>query len=195
MSDLILRVRRYIGDQATPQHFADQDIQDQCDEHRFTVRYAALRPGPTLQPGALYNYTDYYSDVGQWESDAFLSWNDFSTLTPATSDYINGHWTFSLPAPGQYPNVYVTGKYYDLHAVAAELLEQWAASIAMSTYNFSTDGQTFSRGSIITTMLDLAAQHRALQMAVTGRTARSDIVPENPPISISLGGVGYVDGT
>ncbi len=194
MSDLILRVRRYVGDQATPQHFADQDIQDQCDEHRFTVRYAALRPGPTLQPGALYNYTDYYADVGDWESDVLLSWNDFSTLTPATSDYINGHWTFALPAPGQYPVVRITGKYYDLHSVAAELLEQWAASLATTAFDFTSDGQSFRRGTIITTLLDLAAQQRALSQPTAARALREDVTPEHPPISISLGGTGYVDG-
>ena len=55
MATLILRARRYIGDLNCHEHFADQDVQDALDEYRYTVRYAMLRPGPTLIPGALYN--------------------------------------------------------------------------------------------------------------------------------------------
>ncbi len=195
MDDLINRVRRYIGDPASAsQQFSDQDIQNVCDEHRFTVRYAPLRPGPTLTAGALYNYLDYYADLGNWESDAVLTWVDFSVLTPATSDYINGHWTFSIPAPGQYPPVYITGKYYDLHAVAADLLEEWAASLASSSYAFSADGRSFQRQQIPANLYKAADMHRRKQMATSAPTYRGDMASAHPEFSLGQGGPGDVTG-
>lgn len=198
MDDLVARVRTYIGDivpaTGTP-HFSNLDIQNVLDEHRFTVRYAPLRPGPTLQAnGGLYNFLDYYADVGNWESDAQLTWVDFSVLTPTTSEPIAGHWAFTLPAPGQYPPVYITGKFYDCHAAAADLLEQWAASLALTAYNFSADGRSFSRGTIMQSLTNLASTHRRQAMATTHGTRRSDIAGPHSPFSLSSGGPGDVSG-
>lgn len=195
MNDLINRVRRYTGDTAgANEQFSAQDIQDACDEHRFTVRYAPLRPGPTLTQGALYNFLDYYADMGNWESDAQLTWVDFTVLTPATSDLISGHWTFQLAAPGQYPPVYITGKFYDLHAVAADLLEQWAASLAVTAYNFAADGTNFQRNQIITNLTNAANMHRRKQLVVSTPTHRGDLALTHPAFSLGQGGPGDVTG-
>lgn len=195
MDDLVARVRRYIGDPASAtQQFSGLEIQNVLDEHRFTVRYAPLRPGPTLQPGALYDYLDYYANVGGWENDELLSWVNFATLTPATADRINGHWTFSLPAPGQYPPVYITGKYYDLHASAADLLEQWAASLASTAYTFSADGRTFQRGMILTNLQTAADLHRRKAYAVSSAALRGDLYGTHGAWSTGEGGPGDVSG-
>lgn len=194
MATLITRCRRYVGDVSSPEHFTDDEVQDAIDEYRYTVRYAMLRPGPTLEPGALYNWTDYYADRENWEDDLQLTWNDFSVLTPATSDNLTGHWTFNLAAPGQYPVVRITGKYYDLHAAAADLLEQWANALAPTMYNFSSDGQSFSRFQVIQSMRDAAERHRQQAFAVTTPGHRDDLMPAHPPLSILLGGPGDVDG-
>lgn len=196
MTNLILRCRRYIGDTSgATQHFADDALQDAFDERRITVRYAALRPGPTLKPGALYDYLDYYSDVGQWEEDVLLSWNDFSTLTPVTADYISGHWTFdnSASAAGQYPIVFITGKFYDVHATAADLLEQWAASLALA-YDFTSDGQSFHRSQMAATLMKAADQHRMKAMPTSAMVVRSDVMGDHPPLGLMLGGTGSVTG-
>lgn len=197
MDDLIARVRKYIGDPAgASQQFSDLDIQNIADEHRFTVRYAFLRPGPTLKPGSLYDYLDYYADLGNWEADEVLSWVDFSTLTPLTADRINGHWTFTNTAgpAGQYPPVYITGKYYDLHAVAADLLEEWAASLASSAYDFTADGQSFRRSQLLTNLQNAAATHRRKAMALTAQIRRSDLEGVHQFFSTGEGGPGDVTG-
>ena len=195
MDDLVTRTRRYIGDPASAtQQFSNLDIQNVLDEHRFTVRYAPLRPGPTLLGGALYNFLDYYASVGNWESDALLSWVDFRTLTPTLSEPIEGHWAFTMSPPGQYPPVYITGKYYDLHAAAADLLEQWAATLAPTTYNFAADGRSFQRGTIITTLLDLAHIHLMKAYATSHTVIRSDIAGTHPAFSLGSGGPGDVTG-
>lgn len=195
MDDLIARVRKYIGDPAgAAQQFNGLDLQNLCDEHRFTVRYAPLRPGPTLSQGALYDYLDYYADMGNWESDCVLTWVDFSVLTPATSDLINGHWTFVKPAPGQYPPVYITGKYYDLHAVAADALEEWASSLAASAYDFTADGQSFHRSQLPANLYKAADVHRRKQLVVSTPTIRGDMSTAHPEFSLGQGGPGDVTG-
>lgn len=195
MADLIARVRRYIGDPAgTSQYFADEDVQDQLDEHRFTARYAPLMAAPTLQQGALYNYLDYYASVGNWESDEQLTWVNFATLTPATADRISGHWTFDLPAPGEYPPVYITGKFYDLNATAADLLEQWAAFLASTTYDTTADGLTFRRSQIVSAKQQLALTYRRKAMATSTRTRRTDLGGAYSPFSLGMGGPGDVSG-
>lgn len=195
MSDLITRTRRYIGDPSgATQFFADQDVQDALDEHRYTVRYAPLIPGPTLQPGALYDYLDYYASVGNWENDELLSWTNFATLTPATADRISGHWTFALPAPGQYPPVFITGKFYDLWATSADLLENWAAQVGATAYDFTSDGQSFHRSQLVTTKLKLAEQYRRRAMAGTTKARRSDLDGPYTTFSLGMGGPGDVGG-
>lgn len=203
MNNLILRVRRELPavcNTATtpaanqPAYLSDQQIQDVLDTHRFTVRYAPLRPAPTLTQGALYNYTDYYADVGNWEEDEVLTWVNFATITPATSDRISGHWTFALPAPGQYPPVYITGKFYDIDYTAHDLLQQVIANLALSTYDFTADGATFRRGTIITTLQTLAQQHLRKAMATTYKARRGDAQGNFVPWSMASGGPGDITG-
>lgn len=197
MDDLIARVRKYIGDPAgASEQFSGLDIQNICDEHKFIVRYATLRPGPTLQPGSLYDYLDYYADLGNWEANEALSWVDFSTLTPLTADRINGHWTFSNNAgpAGQYPPVYITGAYYDLHAVAADLLEEWAASLAVNSFDFTADGTTLHRSQRVTMLQKAADIHRRKQLATTALIRRSDLAGVHQFFSTGEGGPGDVTG-
>lgn len=173
MAALISRLRISIGDTGTPR-FTDQQIQDILDLHRFPVRYAQLAPGVTINAGALYTFLDYYADVGDWEDDYVLAWVNFVTITPSVSEPIAGHWQFSQATPGYYPPVFITGKYYDLHAAAAELLEQWAIGYLTTAYDFSTDGQSFKRSQIITNLQMAADRHRALAMPTTSMTIRGD---------------------
>lgn len=178
MQDLVTRTRRFIGDPAGAKaHFEDTDIQEALDDgHQFVARYARLRPAPTLQQGGIYDFLDYYSNVGNWEADEKLTWVDFSIITPTSSDRIAGHWTVpQQSAAGVYPPLFITGKFYDLHGAAADLLEQWAASLAPTTFNFSADGASFQRGKIIDSLMALANTHRQKQMAVSHRVHRSDV--------------------
>lgn len=196
MADLITYVRRNIPTVAVGDtgYLDDQPIQDALDAHRFTVRYAPLRPGPTLTNGALYNYTDYYADIGYWESDGVLTWVNFETLSPATADWLTGHWTFNLPAPGQYPPVYLTGKYYDIEYAIHDALQQVIAALSLSTYTFSADGATFQRTQIITTLQKLADQHLRKAKVTTRQARRTDVAGPYNPFSLSSGGPGDITG-
>ncbi len=199
MNNLLLRVRRELptpcnGATTDPAYIGDQAIQDALDAHRFTVRYAPLRPAPTLDTGGIYNFTDYYADVENWEEDEVLTWVDFSTVTPATSDRITGHWTFALPAPGKYPPIFITGKYYDIHYAAHDVLLQVIANLALTTYDFTADGRTFRRGTIITTLQKLADQHLRKAKATSRKSQRTDVAGHYSVFGITEGGPGDIGG-
>lgn len=175
MADLISRTRDLIGDPAgASQRFSDQQVQDALDHNgRLNVRYAVLAPAPSLVQGGIYNYTDYYAGIGDWESDAVLQWGDFRVLTPATSDYLTGHWTFALAEPGQLPPVYITGKAFDIFAAGAYLCDAWAASLTLQ-FDFSADGRSFQRSQQVQMLRQQAQALRAQARPTVATMRRSD---------------------
>jgi hypothetical protein len=173
MAYLIDRVRLLCGDVVTTSsapRFSDKQIQDALDRYREDVRYLELREEPTYQASPTATvWLDYYDDGrGDWETDAVLQRYDWTPLTPATSDYLVGHWTFSSSVN---PPVVITGKSYDVHLAAATLCETWASSFGQ-LYDFTADGATFNRSQQAKGLRDLANSLRMKarpRMAAVGR--------------------------
>jgi hypothetical protein len=141
MVDLILRVRKLIGDTGGSPVFVDDDVQEALDKQRQVVRYGQL-DFDSNQVAVSGFYLDYFAGMGDWEQGAQLYALGAVLLTPATADLLTGHWTFSTTT---YPPVYVVGQTYDVYRAAADLLDEWAARLKLE-YSFSADGQTFNRG-------------------------------------------------
>lgn len=193
MTALIAKCRDMIGDPAgASQQFDDQRIQDALDDTRDDIRYELLTAAPSLVNAVSTNnlpevvWADYFSTYHWWETDVLLQGLNTTTqaawvvLTPLASDYIVGHWQFELnaittgTAPGQYPPVFATGKTYDLHAAAADLLEWWAASLARS-YDFNTAGASFRRSQMQAGLLKQAEYYRERTRPRRIRALRSDV--------------------
>ncbi len=171
MADLIARVRLLINDPTgASQVFDDQAVQDHLDRHRIETRYRELTFAETVSPGGAISYLDYYADVDNWEADEKLYDGAYNQLTPATADRLTGHWTF---AANQVPPVLIVGKYYDLYAAAADLLEAWAAKLKLA-YGFGTDGQTFNRQQQLSMLLEMAHEYRRQQRPVSVPQVRTD---------------------
>ena len=159
MTELITRIRGLIHDPAgTSTTFTDQEIQDALDTWRDEARYLELTPLETLAPTGII-YRDYAAERGLWEADEILVDAAYEPLTPATADRLTGRWTFDDHTP---PPVYITGKTYDLHGAAADLLEQWAAAEKLS-FDFGADGAQYRRSQKVEMLLQLAAQYRGRQ--------------------------------
>lgn len=188
MNDLISRVRLLIGDPSgASQQFTDQNIQDMLDLGRVNVVNALLRPAVTLTSNGVLNYTDYYADIGNWESDVVIQNGSFTILTDmSASDYLTGHWTWNLASPGKIPPLFITGKYYDLYGASADLLEMWAATWARS-YNFTADGQSFQRSQAAQMMLTQAKQYRKQALVHTIPMIRSDLSDDSSGANIVVG--------
>lgn len=192
MSDLITRVRTLIADPAGPtQQFTDQTVQDWLDRTQALVRYELETPAPDIVPQtnapAAMNWATYVSRFTDWEADAVFqagtkNGQNWPLITPLTADYQRGVWTFdvTLPTistniPGQLPPVFILGKIYDPYLAAAQLLEMWAAALASTTYNFSSDGQSFSQGSIVDNKLKLANLYRRQAKPTVTSLVRRDL--------------------
>lgn len=178
MSALITRVRKLINDTAgASQRFTDDETQDALDRFREDVRYLRLLPGETIATGGAVSYLNYYSPKGwgDWETDGVLQYSStWATLTPATSDWLTGLWTFSS---NQNPDVYLTGKTYDVYGAAAFLLREWAALEKLS-FDGSGSGRSFSRKQKYEMLSDLASQYERRQRPKSVRMVRSDMRPD-----------------
>lgn len=171
MAALIASVRILINDPAgASQIFDDQTIQDVMDESRVDYRNMALIPKPTFT-GSTIAYLDYWADLGGWEDGYQLKQYLVTTVTPATSEPIAGHWTFSLST---LPPVYLSGSLHDRYRASADLLERLAARWALS-YNISVDGQSLQRSQAAQALQNLAKTYRMKQRAHVIDATRSDI--------------------
>ena len=171
MADLIARTRAMIGDtDASAYTFDDDAIQAALDAHRFAAEYAALQPVAEYQPGGAAVYKTYRAPMGWWEADATLVDGGYNLLTPDSSDWMNGEWVFNA---GQAPPVYIRGRYYDLNAAAADLLDEWAARLARE-HDFSLGGDRFARSQMAANLREQAERYRARAWAVTVTMRRRD---------------------
>ncbi len=159
MATLIIRLRLLVGDPAGgSQVFSDDELQDALDAHRAEVRVAQLIPIESVASGGTVSYLEYMAPRGNWEDDVLLQSSSYATVTPTTKDLLIGRWTF---AATQLPPLYATGKVFDLHAPAVEILEKWAAKLKLE-FDFATDGQSFTRSQKAGQLLALAAEYRRL---------------------------------
>lgn len=196
MLDLITLVRRMIADPwgSPQQFFTDDEVQARLDFYRSDIRYEGLIIAPSIvnttgtsnTPQTI--FADYYSKYGFWESDIVLQGTNTNTgaawivLTPVASELLveQAHFQFELnvftsgTVPGQYPPVFATGKIFDHNAAAADLLEEWAASLA-GAYDVTVDGQTLRRSQLMQAKLTLAQMYRKRAKAQTTKMVREDV--------------------
>lgn len=141
MSNLITMIRDLIGDPAgTTAHFTDENIQDVFDQRCEIVRHEQIETIPTPTAAGL-EYKDFRSRTF-FENNAYLQDNAYGSLTPTTSSFINGYYTFATSQTAI--PFYVTGKRYDVFGVAADLCHRWMASMS-NLIDFTADGSSFKQ--------------------------------------------------
>lgn len=170
MADLITRTRDLIADPAGgSQRFTDDQVQVALDQTRTDILFSGYYEliGHYTVSGGAQNWTDYFDPYGygDWESDAQLYNGSVTLLTPLTSDYLVGHWTFA----NQPPPVYIVGKQYDIYAAASILARQRAALEAGSfDVNLQRQGmmrsQKFAHWNALADMLAARARPRSVQL-------------------------------
>lgn len=161
MADLIERVRLHVGDTGTTPVFTDQQIQDALDTTRVEQRLARTRPRPTVGSGGAIAYLDFFTHDTEWEGVAgtagsvpLLQDASYATVTPDSSDLINGIFHFNTQ-PGNGALLLITGATYDTHRAGATIARQWAARVVLD-FDFQTDQQSFSRSQKREGLLELA---------------------------------------
>lgn len=179
MSDLITRVSLMIAEQ-TNATITQQAVQDKLDECRWDLWQALLTPRLTFSNTSGMLYLDYYyipggdprrKPKGFFETNEVLIDGSFATVSPATSDEIVGHWTFS---PQQVPPVMIRGRRYDIYRAAADLLDIKIANLAATQIDFTSDGQSFRLSQQLDRLQKMRDDYRGKQEAVTNHTHRLD---------------------
>lgn len=171
LNALISAMRGMVNDPAgATQAFSNDDIATALDANRVDVRLMELQPAHTVVEGGAVQYLDYFAPYGAWESGEILQNSRFATLVPASAEMLTGVWHFNAHQP---PPVFLTGRVYDLPAVAADLLEIKLQSVS-SGFDFSVDGLSVNRGSQAATLKQSISQMRARQRVKTIRMIRGD---------------------
>lgn len=173
MTDLIARLRLLIGDPAgAAQTWTDEDLQTFLDTHRVEHRYRRLRALYSIAPDLSVSILAYSSGpLTDWEADGALFGPDFDPLSPDTSDWRNGIWTFMTHQPEP---VRIVGRTYDLAGSAADVLEAWAARLK-AEYDMRTADYEMERMDRVDAMMRLAAAMRSRQKPRQLAWHRSDL--------------------
>lgn len=100
--------------------------------------------------------TSVWTSVTDWAADAALVLGNGTVVAVDTPRPLEGRWEFN--APHAYP-AYLTGRSYDLHATAADLLEQWAAKVKLE-HDLSIGDLRLTRKQKYDALIDLAKNHR-----------------------------------
>lgn len=161
VEDLIALVARLVGDVNYEIHTTG-DIQDALDRHRWEARYLRLDALPTKASGGGTTYTTFVSPSQDWryfEDDGVLYDANFDALTPATSDWTDGRWTFSAEPTRA---VTLLGWSHDPYAAAADLLEARATALSEDVSSFGVyNGQFTYSGAKYKGPQELAAHYRS----------------------------------
>lgn len=127
--------------------FWDNDqIEQVLDRHRIDLIRHKLSAEATYTGGGSVVYTRQRSGYGHLESGTALviedSIGDDRGTATYSADYQLGVFEFTTDQAGT--ALYLTARSYDIYAAAGELLDAWASAEARA-FDFSTDGQSFSR--------------------------------------------------
>jgi len=166
MTALIDLVERLVGDTANSR-FSREEMQTALDVYRVEARYVALTPVVSYAPGGAAVHTTFTAGAGYWETDGALYSGNYTPLTPATSDWTAGRWTFAAEPVAP---VTILGWNHDPYQAAADLLEQRAAALA-EDYDFTTGPDSFKRSQRQGQLLAMAARYRAMSPRVKAAAA------------------------
>lgn len=174
LADLITEVRSLVADPygAT---FTDDQVQTALDARRTERRWVPLRPVQSFVPGGGIYFYDFYSDAAYWEADVQLQDMSYTTITADLSELFVGHWHFNVQPQGI--GVRATGKTFDVHGSAADLLDRWAAQV-MLDFDFTSNADQYRRSQKHAQIVKMAAEQRKLALPLNVRLVQSDAMPE-----------------
>jgi len=186
MGTVLTDLRNLINDAAgTAQVWTDDQLQFHLDRHRLDVYFMPLEPVPTYTGGGSVSYFEYRSPYRDYEATmggtaVFVVEDGLGENVSAasyTADTQNGIVTFTANTGGT--AYYLTARSYDLYGAAGDVCEAWAQKVALE-FDFSTDGQSFSR-SQKAAMLSAQAERfrRKARRATSGsKVTRDDLAPQ-----------------
>lgn len=128
-----------------------------------------LEPMPDVLPSGVVEYKKWKACEGGWGNDAVFQDGSWAYITPATSDPINGRWTFATHQQA----VFLTGYVYDIYMACASLVRQYISTNAASLIDFTADGLTVRGSQTGDAMQKLAATFEQRARVRTAKIVRS----------------------
>lgn len=189
MATLISRLRSQIHDTAgTAQVFTDNELQELLDGRRVDIYDELMLSIPQVGGGGTVSYYEFgvqgYGDLEDTSGGTAIFYvadgvgTRRGTATWADVDYQRGRVTFATDQAGT--ALYVTARSYDVSGAAADACERWAQRVALQ-FDFSTDGQSFSRSQQLKALSSMAdmfkRQARTRRTTITRTDVRSDAGP------------------
>lgn len=173
MGDLIDYVARLIDDESLTHH-SQEEIQDALDQHRAEARYVDVIPVKTIAEGGAVTYLTYTAPRGltHWDGDGALLDYNYAALTPSSSDWMAGRWTFSSE-PTQ--PVRLLGFTYDVYMTAADLLDVRASMLSEDLQSFSGQGGAFTYAAKSPSLRSQAKAYRAKARVQSINLIRDDV--------------------
>ncbi|MCA9366867.1 hypothetical protein KC887_01215 [Candidatus Kaiserbacteria bacterium] len=172
---VVTQVAKLIGD-ASFENFNYEDVETAVQQRRVEMRYETCTPLETRASGGAITYLTYTAPNGWgwWDEAATFTNSNYTALTPATSDWNAGRWTFSSEPTRP---VRITGFTYDVYAAAADLLENRAAYVSEDISAFSVAHGSFTYANKRTGPMQMAQRYRAMQRPSVATVYRTDINP------------------
>ncbi len=128
-SDLRAWLRKLVNDPSGASAvFSEQDLQDLLDEVRATVRQGELTVVEVRTASAVQRRV-WRSICGDWEGSPTFQDENFTTVTPSSSDLYVGEFVFAA----DYDQVYITGNLHNVYQAAANALRMMLAKVAQQT--------------------------------------------------------------
>jgi hypothetical protein len=176
MAALIAKLRLMVNDPlGATQRFSDDQLQDILDANREDIRQMALEPADTIAANGATTWLDWFSPLGgAWETGATLQNSSWQSLTADSAELLIGVWHFNA---AQSLPMYVTGRLYDLHAAAADVIELKMAQAA-EDFDFSADGGSYSLSQKLRGLQTMLNTHRSKARVSTAVLMRGDTRPE-----------------
>lgn len=192
MSDLIQRVRDMtnagtaVYSTGSSTYFSDDHIQDILDRNRLDFRFQRMEAHPRYITGGSVEYFDYevgYSDLERTDGGTAIFWIEDGVGTNVGTanysvDYQRGLVTFGTNTNGT--AYYATGRAYDVHGAAADLLERWASHEALS-FDVGTAERRLARSQKYQMLTEQARNYRRQAWIVHTPVVRSDLNQEGQP--------------
>lgn len=173
MAAIINLVERLINDESN-EHHSEDEIQAALDEHRLEARYLQLTPIKSIAEGGTVTYVTFESPQGwsHFESDGTLLDYNYAELTPDTSDWVNGRWTFATEPTRP---VRILGFSHDVYAAAADLLDVRASMVSENLQSFSGQNGAFTYAAKSPSLRNQAKAYRAKARVMANDLYRSDV--------------------
>ncbi len=175
MTELITQLRLLADDASgAAAQFTDQQLQDVLDQNVTLAMYEQLNPLMSITTGGVAEYKAFAAPHTYWESDATVNDASYTALTPASSDFKVGYFTFNTT---QALPLLIYGRWYDMNAAAADAWDLKAASYA-AKFDFNVDGGSYQQSQQYQQAIAIAKQYRAKSVTRNGTTflRRADVI-------------------